>query len=225
MTKYTKYKSFDAEEEMFIPYQNQPLGFSVKTRSFNNFLVNINTEIRSPDHYSKVFEMLLDVSEDDLVDFYIVSPGGRLDGLSVLLEGARLTDAHTRAILVGEASSAASILALNCREVIVTDSAEMLCHSCLYATGGKAADISAHVNHTTKITEKLLRETYSGFMSESEILMMLQGTQWYFDADQIRERLQQRAEFLEAKFEAEEAALQEQEAPEKPSRKKAAPKE
>ena len=198
------------------------LGFTVKQKSFYNFNVHINTDIKAPDHYSKVFEMLLDISEDDVVDFYIVSPGGRLDGLNVLLEGIRLTDAHTRAILIGEASSAASILALNCSEVIVTNSAEMLCHHCLYSVGGKAADISAHVDHTTKITEKLLQSTYEGFMNTHELDLMLQGKQWYFDADEIRERLLQRDEALEAKFlaEQEEAkALQEQDEP-KPKRKK-----
>jgi len=196
MSKINNYRNLNSEDDLIMLHNSQPLGFSVKSKSFNNFMVHINTEIKSPDHYSKVFEKLLDASEDDLVEFYITSPGGRLDGLSVLLEGIRLSDAVTRAVLIGEASSAASILALNCQEVFVTDSSEMLCHSCLYSTGGKAADISAHVNHTTKITERLLRETYSGFMSEQEIFMMLQGTQWYFDAEQIRERLALRAAYL-----------------------------
>lgn len=199
-----KYKNQD-DDEMAFPFQNQPLGFSVKSRSFNNFIVHINTDIKPPDHYAKVFDMLLDSGEDDLVDFFIASPGGRLDGLCVLLEGIRLSDAHTRAILIGEASSAASILALNCSEVVVTDSAEMLAHAVTYGTVGKAADISAHVEHTAKVTEKLLRSTYEGFMEPQEIELMLQGKQWYFDADQIRERLEKRAiYFEEEKQDAEE---------------------
>lgn len=223
--KYKTIKNDESDEDEGVNFPNQPLGFTVKTKCLNNFIVNINTQVKPPEHYSRVFEMMLDAGEDDLVDFFIVSPGGRLDGLSVLLEGIRLSDAHTRAILIGEASSAASILALHCGEIIVTDSAEMLCHHCLYSTGGKAADISAHVEHITKITEKLLRNTYQGFMTEPEIAALLDGKQWYFDADEIRARLEMRDKYLESKYEAEMATIAAEQVTPKPQRKKKAPQQ
>lgn len=216
---------FDDEDDFIFPTGKNPLGFTVKTRQMHNFSVHINEEIKSPDYYSKIFDLLLEADETDMVSFFICSPGGRIDGLNVLLEGIRLTEAHTVAVLLGECHSAASILALNCNEVVVTDSAESLIHSCRFGASGKAADIAAQTAHTLKTTEKLARDTYSGFMSEEELHLMLEGKEFYFDADQIRERLQNRADFLEAKFEAEEAALQEQEAPKKATKKKAPPKE
>jgi ATP-dependent protease ClpP protease subunit len=163
----------------------------------HNFSVHINEEIKSPDYYSRIFDLLLDAGDNDVVHFFICSPGGRVDGLNVLLEGIRMTEAHTVAVLLGEAHSAASILALNCREVIVTDSAESLIHSCRFGASGKAADIAAQTAHTLKTTERLARETYSGFLTDEELNQMLAGKEWYFDADQIRERLQRRADFLE----------------------------
>ena len=59
-------------------------------------------------------------------------------------------------------------------------------------------------------------------MDTHELDLMLQGKQWYFDADEIRERLAQRDDYLEAKFLAEQEemnAQQEQDEP-KPKRKK-----
>ena len=198
------------------------LGFTVKQQSFYNFNVHINTEIRAPAHYSRVFDMLVEANEGDSVNFFLSSPGGRLDGLNVLLEGIRLTDAHVTAIIIGEASSAASILALNCHDVVVTDSGEMLCHEVSYGAGGKGSDVYSHVLHTKRTSEKLLTQTYSGFMSEKELNSLLSGAQIFLTADEIRERLAQRDDYLEAKFlaEQEEAkALQEQDVP-KPKRKK-----
>jgi len=185
----------DNEDNIFLTGKSQ-LSFTVRTRKIHDFSVHINEEIKSPDYYSKVFDMLLDAGPNDMVTFFICSGGGRIDGLNVLLEGIRMTEAQTVAVILGEAHSAASVLALNCNEVIVTDSAESLVHSCRFGTYGKAADIAAQTNHTLKITEKLARDTYSGFLTDEELDLMLNGKEWYFDAEQIRERLELRASYL-----------------------------
>ena len=216
-----KFTRNDDDDEMFFSPMKGPLGFTVNTRQMHNFSVHINEEIKSPDYYSKIFDMLIDAGEADIVTFFICSPGGRVDGLNVLLEGIRMTEAHTVAVLLGECHSAASILALNCNEIIVTDSAESLVHSCRFGSSGKAADIAAHTAHTLKTTEKLARETYgNGFLTEIELSQMLEGKEFYFDADQLRERLNRRMEVMEAEFNA----LQNPEPqPKKPSRKKKEP--
>ena len=208
----------DDEEDIIFGTSKGPLGFSVKTRQMHNFLVHINEEIKSPDYYSKIFDLLLDANEEDCVSFFICSPGGRIDGLNVLLEGLRMTEAYTVAILIGEAHSAASILALNCDEVVATESSEMLVHSCRFGTSGKAADIAAQTAHTLKTTEKLARQTYEGFLTEDELSQMLAGKEYYFDAEQIVERLQKRVEFLTKAMEPVPKSQ-----PKKPSRKKKEP--
>ena len=223
--KYTNKSSIklrDEDCEDCYTESNDVLGFTVKQQSFYNFNVHINTEIRSPAYYSKIFDLLLEAGEGDTVSMFISSPGGRLDGLTTLLEGIRLTDAHVTAIITGDASSAASILALNCHDIVICDSAESLIHSCRLGYVGKIADLTAHTIHASKVTEKLMRETYKHFLSPEELQQMLDGKEFYFDADDLRTRLAQRDEALEVEFlvEQEEArALQEQDEP-KPKRKK-----
>lgn len=174
------------------------LGFSVKSRSANIFSVFIDEEIKEPSYYSKIFSMLMDASDHDIVDFFIASPGGRIDGLSVILEGIKMTDAHTRAVILSSAHSAASVLALHCDEVIVTDSAEMLVHSCRYGAGGKSADVEAHVLHNKKTSERLIRNTYQGFLSPQELQEMLNGREIYLTAEDIRTRLKDKIAFDKA---------------------------
>lgn len=214
----------DEEEFEFLMNQPRTLGYTVKSRTLNNYSVHITNDIKDPEHYTRVFDMLLNCDEADSVTFFIASYGGRLDGLSVLLEGVRLTDATVTAVLLGDCHSAASILALNCHSVIVTDSATMLCHEVVYGAGGKGSDIYSQVTHTKRTSEQLLTTTYQGFLESSDLDALLNGKQIYLTAEEIRERLEQRDEYLEAKYleeeqEALELAKQEELQP-KPKRKK-----
>ena len=208
----------DMDEDDFSA--GSKLGYSVKSMQINHFRVQLNEAVMDASYYSRVFEMMLDAGENDQITFFISSGGGRIDGLNVLLEGIRLTNAYTTAVLVGSAHSAASIFALNCSEVIVTDSADMLCHEVTYGTGGKGSDVYSHVLHTKRTSEKLLTETYSGFLDTKELSSLFAGTQIYLTAEEIRERLQRKGEYLEAKYKAEEEAKSQ---PTKPPRKKKAP--
>ena len=214
------------DEDFVFGMPKEPLGYTVKTHQLNNFNVHINEEIKDASYYSKVFELLLDAGENDSVNFFIASNGGDLDGLNILLEGIRLTEAHVCAILVGPAHSAASILALNCHNIIVTESASMLTHNIRTGFGGKIADLEAFTNFSRKISNKLIKETYTAFLEPEELEAVIHGKELWLDAAQIRERLQRRMEFLESKYEAEQQAVSKvQEQPKKPSRKKAPPKE
>ena len=200
------------------------LGYSVKSLQINNFRVQLNKGIMDASYYSRVFEMMLDAGENDQITFFISSGGGRVDGLNALLEGARLTDAYTTAVLVGSAHSAASIFALNCDEVIVTDSADMLCHEVTYGTGGKGSDVYSHVLHTKRTSDKLLTETYSGFLDDKQLAALFAGTQIYLTAEEIRECLARKGAYMEAKFQAEQQALEAPPDP-KPTRKRKSPVE
>lgn len=184
------------EDDFSVQINSEPLGFTVKSQQLNNFTIHITGDIRGAEYYTKIFDLLIDAGENDVVDFFIASNGGDLDGLNVMLEGIRMTDAHVRAILIGPAHSAASILALNCHDVIVTDSASMLTHNIRTGFGGKIADLEAFTNFSRKISNKLIQDTYKGFLDEDLLTAVLHGKEIWMDAEEIRERLEQRAKYF-----------------------------
>lgn len=190
----------DEDEDMVFPSHKQPLGFSVKSQSFYNFTVHLSEEIKDASYYTKVFDLLLEVGENDIVDFMIASPGGDLEGLNMLLEGIRLTDAHVRAILVGACHSAASILAMNVHDVIVTDSCTMLVHGVRTGFGGKMVDLDAFTAHSKKVTDKLLRQSYEGFLTTDELKEVIHGRELWLDADEVRDRFERRQAYLEGEI-------------------------
>lgn len=170
------------------------LPFAVDTSVVNTFTVPIDENIEAPSYYRGVLKMMQDASAYDVVKFPINSNGGRLDGLASLLHGINTTEATTLAEIVGECNSAASILALACDQVIVGENASMLCHSARWGYAGKGSDVIAHANHCKKISDRLMKEVYADFLSDSEIESVLAGQELYLDADEIAERLSQREE-------------------------------
>ena len=191
MNKKFNKADLDEESDDFVGGKNV-LGYFMKQKIATQYTVTIDEAFTEPSYYRGVVSMLMGASEEDTVIFLINSPGGRLSGLLTLLEGINMTDATTLAVLVGECSSAASMFALHCDQVFVSENATMLCHNVSYGTNGKGSDVLAHVNHVAKTSEKLLRSTYLNFLSEKEILELLNGQEIYLDSDEIKARLEQK---------------------------------
>ena len=182
----------DDEDDGDFVGSKTTLGYFMKQKIATQYTVTIDEAFTEPSYYRGVVSMLMGASEEDTVIFLINSPGGRLSGLLTLLEGVNMTDATTLAVLVGECSSAASMFALHCDQVFVSENATMLCHNVSYGTNGKGSDVLAHVNHVAKTSEKLLRSTYLNFLSEKEVLELLNGQEIYLDSDEIKARLEQK---------------------------------
>ena len=197
MNKKFNKADLDEESDDFVGGKNV-LGYFMKQKIATQYTVTIDEAFTEPSYYRGVVSMLMGASEEDTVIFLINSPGGRLSGLLTLLEGINMTDATTLAVLVGECASAASMFALHCDQVFVSENATMLCHNVSYGTNGKGSDVLAHVNHVAKTSEKLLRNTYKHFLDEQEILQLLSGQEIYMDSEEIKQRLQKKAEALEA---------------------------
>lgn len=168
------------------------LPFCVNSTVSNEIIIPIDEVVQEASYYRNVAHAVSSATGDDVVKYRINSPGGRLDGLIALLHATVGTQATVVAEIVGECHSAASILALHCDEIFVGPYASMLCHSVRYGYVGKSADVEAHVKHASKTTEKLMRETYIGFLSEEEIEDLLKGRELYLDSTEIIERLKDR---------------------------------
>ena len=212
-------KDDDESEDGELVQEDQQLGYYVKSRSQYQYTVSIDSSFGSPSYYRGVVQMLMNAGEDDMVIFLVNSPGGLLSGLLTLLEGLRMTEATTVAVLVGQTSSAASMFALHCDQVSVGENATMLCHNISYGVNGKGADIVAHVEHTTKTAEKLIRKTYELFLTEQEIVDMMHGKEIYLDADEIVERLTAKEKAQVEAQEKQEQALTKVSSKPKPKKK------
>jgi ATP-dependent protease ClpP protease subunit len=184
--------------------------------------VFLDKEIGEPSDYRDLNFLLFNAEENDVVPLYINSPGGHLNTALAIIEGLKNTPARTVAILQGECHSAASMITMYCDEVLVLDSAHMMIHTASYGTVGNTGNVKAHTEFTTRQVERLIHETYEGFLTESEIEKVKLGVELWLDADEIRQRIEKRVAYLEKKAAQAEAA--EKKAAKVPAKKAPAPK-
>lgn len=151
--------------------------------------VSLDKPVGDPSMYRELINLLYLADENAEFNLFINSPGGCLSACMAIIEAIKETNAVVRAIITGECHSAASIIALNCHEVIVTDSAHMLVHSASYSTGGGVMTIKNHVDFSTKMINKILTKTYTGFLTPDEMNSVMSGVELWFDSDEIKARL------------------------------------
>ena len=159
--------------------------------------VFLDTDISEPSDYRELNYLLNTATENDQFNFYINSPGGQLNTALMLIESLKVTNAATTAIVQGECHSAASMILMYCDNALILDSAHMMLHTATYGTVGNTGNVKAHTEFTTKQVEKLLDETYAGFITEEEMKQVKLGVEFWFDAEEIRTRLKKRLELQE----------------------------
>jgi ATP-dependent protease ClpP protease subunit len=160
--------------------------------------VFIDRDIGDPQDYRDLNYLLNTAKQHDQFNFYINSPGGQLNTALMIIEGLKCTEAETIAIIQGECHSAASMIMMYCDEIIVLDSAHALIHTGTYGLIGNTSNVKAQTEFTTKRVEKLIDDTYTGFLTPDELEKVKIGVEFWFDSDEIRQRLKDRSAYLES---------------------------
>jgi len=177
---------------------SEELGYFCKVIPTTILTVPIDEEIRESRYYRQIVSGISELDEGDEIHFKISSPGGMLSGLETILSALRRSPATSIAFIDSQCHSAASILALNCDGVVVSDYCTMLVHFVSFGTAGPSNHVLKHAEHVRKTSEKLFRETYEHFLTEEEIdRCITDDYQLWLDAEEINDRLVMKASFLE----------------------------
>lgn len=169
--------------------------------------VFIDDDITDPSNYRDLISILFNSTENDTIHIFINSGGGQLDTALAIIEGLKNTQAEVTAFIMGACHSAASIIMMYCHNVIVLDSAYSMVHTASYGTVGNSSNVKNHTEFFSKQIDKLLRETYEGFLSKEEMASVMTGVELWFDSDEIKKRMETRYNLMEAKFKEQEKAL------------------
>ena len=192
-------------------------------------------------------EAIRSAGPNDILEIHVAdNPGGSAGTIVTIIHALLSTPAHTVCILNGNSASAATFIPLVCAETIVGPYATMMCHSCAGGSGGIMANQERSATFFAKHYSELMDDIYSNFLSPTELDDLKKGLEIYMDAEEIKRRLEIRAELLSEECDCEECSeecddtcsstenpckecydlppivLPEQEAPqEKPARKRA----
>lgn len=154
------------------------------------YIVNLTDDFDVPHSFDEVIALLANATEDDEITWNIVSAGGYIDSLEMLLAWKEMCAAKQTHVLTSSAASAATAFFLSpADQYLVFDTASFMIHESNYGSGGTASNVRRHTEHVDKKNDKFIRNTYKDFLDESEIEDVLKGVEIYLDADAIRERL------------------------------------
>lgn len=169
-------------------------------RTYHHHDVFLDDDIEEPSQYRELLALLFNSGEEDTINLFINSNGGHLDTALAVVEGLKSTSAQVTAVLIGACHSAASIITMYCHQVAVLDNAYSMVHTASFGAHGSTGNVKAHTEFTVRQVEKLLNDTYEGFLTKEELTRVKSGVELWFDADEIRQRMESRTKFLMAKL-------------------------
>lgn len=169
-------------------YPTKTMPYAVpRGQSFN---LKFDSIIEGPENYNYFVDVLLNASEEDVVNIYFASGGGSGDTMVMMMNLISECRAEVHGYLLSQAHSAASYLFLTCPYKHVGKYTSMLCHQVSYGYMGSHHEVKSYVDHIDREEQRLVRDTYKGFLSEEETDQLLNGKQIWLDEDDIVSRLE-----------------------------------
>jgi hypothetical protein len=179
-------------------YDNRS-GIFVKRKSVYSFDYYLDSYIGAPSLYRGLFQCIGNMQEQDELFIHVNSGGGRLDTAMQLIDAMHSTNGDITVVVTGTAGSAAGMVALHAPSLVITPSSQFLAHNASTGTGGKLGEVVSSVEFSKKYIDKLIKDTYSGFMTEQEIEYLKIGKDFWFNSDEIIERLEIRETYWKEK--------------------------
>ena len=186
----------------------KPSRLQVKETAFNTYDYKLFGEITEVDNYFDLIDALNYASPDDEFIIRIHSGGGLLGTADVIINAIQSTPARVHGHIESLCGSASTIIYLSCHSYSLSEDADMMVHTSSSMYGGKEHEQHSYVTFSRKKIHKMVRNRYAGFLTEKEIENVLNGQDYYFDSEEIGERLEAYTEFQQKKFEAELEAFQ-----------------
>lgn len=172
---------------------------SINEKSARQFNIFLDSDIGPPAEYRELISILFSADSDDQVMMFVNSSGGQFDTAMAIVEGLKTTHAKVTAVLIGACHSAASIISMYCHDVVVLDSAYSMIHTASFGSMGNASNVKSHTEFTIKQLDKVLNDTYEGFLTKEEMVKIKSGSELWFNAEEIRTRIANRVKFVDSK--------------------------
>ena len=167
----------------------------------------LSGEIESSEDYIEWFDIIRSASQNDILKFYINSPGGDLFTAIQFMRVLNETEGTVSVSVEGACMSAATLIFLQGHQFEVSPHSMFMFHNYSSGVVGKGGEMYDRLAHEKDWSEKLLRDVYSDFLTEKEITSILNSKDIWMDGDEVVKRLRKKVKAMEkaqAKLEKEE---------------------
>ena len=154
--------------------------------------IYIDEELVSPSEWRQELETIRSAQEGDYVHLRINSVGGSDVVMGAFVKAIAETQAHVVGHIEHMCCSAGTIIFLACHSYVVSDDCEFMIHTASLGYGGKQNNFYEFSTFNNKANERLMRKYYKDFLTEEEINQALKGADFWFDSEEVIQRLENR---------------------------------
>ena len=154
--------------------------------------IYIDEELVSPSEWRQELETIRSAQEGDYVHLRINSTGGSDVVMGAFVKAIAETQAHVVGHIEHMCCSAATIIFLACHSYVVSDDCEFMVHTASLGYGGKQNNFYEFSTFNNKANERLMKKYYKDFLTEDEINQALKGADFWFDSEEVIQRLETR---------------------------------
>jgi len=231
MKQAIKYTCKTSPSASYGFYEPDLAPVSYMKRDGGTFTSNIFGEISEPKQFEDLIAALEVMEECDEMVINLQSNGGCVSTTDMLVHAMRKCKGHIHMVATGQIASAATILLLEAHSFELSDNFAALIHCGSTGAGGTLHEFKVSSQFQAKYMERVLRNTYAGFFTDEELDRLVEGKDWFIDAEEWMQRSEARNEWFkvqtkkivdaiqEAEIERAEAALKEPDEPKAPPKK------
>jgi ATP-dependent protease ClpP protease subunit len=191
---YQPLKQVETEQLITQPQDNNLIKCYTQVISVNIYHFYISDEIQDYKQFQELIHVLKTAEAHDKIIIYLNCPGGDLYVTIQIINAIRTSRATVITCMDGKVYSAATLIFLAGHEFIVNKNCSFMIHSYSEGNFGKGNEIVSRINHVSDWFQKLTRDIYGGFLSETEIKDVLEGKDIWLDSDEVLRRLQNNSE-------------------------------
>ena len=188
----------DEAEQKPFRYFEQPA-----TLKIHHFY--ISDSIGEPKDYIDMIHKIKFAGSNDIINIYLNTPGGYLNTGAQIITAIRASNAHVVTHVEGEVCSLGTLIFLSGDEMVVHDGSLFMIHNHSGHAHGKGHEYLAQAAAQSKWFEGIARKAYVGFLTEEEFQDMINGKDFWFDADNVRKRLNRYVKYLSKQAKEDEA--------------------
>ena len=134
---------------------------------------------------------ILDLAEaNDVINIFLNTPGGALDTTISIIHAMMRSKATIVCHADGMVASAGTLIFFAARNYTIYPYANFMFHDGAMGTQGKINESMKNVSATSKLIERLARDMYGAVFTESEITDILEGRDYYCDAQEMLDRIE-----------------------------------
>lgn len=165
-----------------IPCFRQPIQIT-----FHHYY--ITGPIGEPEKYLDLIHTLKTAEQHDTILIHLNSPGGMMHTAVQIMGAIKHSAANVITCMEGEVSSAATFVFLSGKKWIVNDYCTFMVHTYSHGLSGKGNEVIAHAKFFESHFFDVAKKVYAGFLSNDEVEKMIAGMDFWFNSDEVRQRL------------------------------------